>query len=144
MFFENQSVDARFAPTGQIRLIYVENPVERSHVEHEFSGLRRQRAADAAASAHRRDPYSIRVRPAEDRGHLLAPGRAGDQDTRRCDAGALVHDAEGPVIADRSLVKGRRPDDLLELRPHWGLAAKRPASQPVRIGTPKPQGPLYS
>ena len=41
-----------------------------------------------------------------------------------------------------------RAHDLLELRSHlaarFALAAHVPASQPVRIGTPKPLGPAYS
>ena len=45
-------------------------------------------------------------------------------------------------LADRTLVDRGRPDDLLELGSHLDArAAKRPASQPVRIGTPNPHDP---
>lgn len=71
---------------------------------------------------------------------MVATGRPGDHDASWLVAGSLVHDRQGPEVPHRAFLEGRRPDYPLELDPH-AFAAQRPASQPVRMGTPNPHGP---
>ena len=155
LLLESESVDPGLAATDEVGFVNVEDAVERAHVHHHLAGGRRQRTAHPAACAHRRHRYVVGGRPAEHAGDLITSRRAHDQDLRRSLAGAFIHDRERPQVADRPFVDCGRAHDLLELSSHPSsdsgpldthscLAANRPASQPVRMGTPNPQGPLYS
>src|ERR1700674_1678455 len=143
VLFEHEPIDARLARAGEVCLVDLEDAIERGHVEHELARLRRQRPADAGGAAHRRDDHMVRGRPAQDGGDMLAGRRPSDQYTWRRIARPLVHQTKRPEIPDRALFESAGPDELLEINSHpFGLAAKRPASQPVRMGTPNPHGPL--
>ncbi len=141
VLLEHEPVDARLAAAGEIELVHLEDAVEGAHVQDEFPGAGRQRAAHSAAASHRSHRHTAGAGPAQDRGHLLAPRRPSDQHLGWCIARALLHDPRRPHVADRPLVQGGGAHDLFEFSPHFYLAAKRPASQPVRIGTPNPHGP---
>ena len=140
LLLERVAVDPRLAAAGQVRFVNFQHSVERAHVEHELARGGRQRAADAASAAHRRDRHPPRSGPTQDRRELLTTRRPRNQHPRRRVAVAHFHHREWPQVAHRTLVDGCGADQLLEVRPHR-FAALRPASQPVRIGTPKPHGP---
>src|SRR5438132_11358282 len=137
------AVDTRLASAHEVGLVDLKDAVKGAHVEDQLAGHRRERSAYSAASPHRRDRYVVGGCQAQHSGDLLATYGTDDEHTGRCLAGTLVHDRERPQVADRALINRCRAHDLLELAPHWPcLAAFRPASHPVRIGTPKPHGPL--
>ena len=73
---------------------------------------------------------------------MLAARGPGDHHACRRLPGPLAHDGQGPKVAHGALVERGGADDPLQVGPHSGArAAQRPASQPVRIGTPNPHGP---
>src|SRR5438445_994918 len=142
VLLESHAVDAGLAPAGEVGLVDLEDAIECAHVDDELIGFRRQGTANTASSAERRDRDSVRGSPPEDGGDLLSAGGSNYQNAWRGAAGALFHDRHRPQIAHRSLIEGGGAHDFLELFSHWpAFALHRPASQPVRIGTPKPQGP---
>ncbi len=72
LLLEHQPVDAGLAVDDQVGLIYLEDAVEGAHVQHQLAGFRRERAADPAASTHRRHDHMAGSRPPQDRRHLRA------------------------------------------------------------------------
>src|SRR5207245_5387931 len=142
LLLEGVAVDSGFARADEVGLVDLEDAIEGAHVHHDLARGRRERATDATPSTHRRDGDALGSGPAQHVSDLVSARRAHDEYARWDGAGALIHDRERPEVADRTLVDRGHTDDLLEVGPHAScLAAKRPASQPVRMGTPKPHGP---
>src|SRR5450631_218318 len=141
VLLENQSIDPRFTPARQVRLVDFEDAVEVAHVEDELTRLRRERAAHAAATSHRGHRHATRGRPPQDGDHLLSARRSCDQDTWRRLTPAFVHDRQRPHVANRPLVERGGTDDLLELGSHLVPAwhgrpgSPRPQPSPFQVDT---------
>ena len=141
LLLELVSVDARLASHDEVGLIDLEHAVESRHVEHEVAFGRTDRAAHPGPTAHRSDRDVILRGPAHHGRQLLSPRWPDHVDRRACLARAVIHHGQRPEVAHRSRVDCLRPGYLLQLgSAHFD--AYCPASQPVRMGTPKPQGPL--